>query len=279
LPFSPSEYAALPDGEKGNEAQFTPDGNTYVVSCGGSGTGTVQGHTFILRTTDDWETFALIQDIIKPGAPSNTPMNTMELSRDGDVLCLAAWLINEVYVFRTTDDWASYTTHLLPNPAYYPQGVASGDFMGNPISCNYDGYRIFVGTPQGSPDYGAGVVADAGSVELYQYNHVTETYDYLGPLTPPVVLAPGDQFGSCRANFGGNRLYVTSGGLVKQYVYGINEDEISLIYERDSIFTPAGSGAARFSEVDDTAVQGGIVDNGAVLAAGALGIVTYSEAP
>jgi hypothetical protein len=274
------EYTALPDGEKGNEAQFTPDGNTFVVSCGASSVGTVPSHTFILRTTDDWETFALIQDIVKPGTPTIYPMNTMDLSRDGNVLCVAVWRINEVYIFRTTDDWASYTAHLLPNPAYYPQGGLSGDQMGNPVACNYDGYRIFVGVPFGSPDYGAGVVAGAGSVELYQYNHVTDAYDYLGPLAPPVVLAPGDQFGSCRANFGGNRLYVTSGGLVKQYIYGINEDGISLIYERDSIFTPAAAGATRFSEVDDTAVQGrGAIDNGAVVNAGALALVNYSEAP
>lgn len=275
-----AEYTALPDGEKGNEARISRDGNTLIMACGGFNVGTVPSHTFILQTTDGWNTFELVQDIVKPGTPSNAPMSTMDLSRDNKVLCLSCWFINEVYVFRTDDNWASYSTYLLPNPPYYPQGTASGDFLGNPLAVNYDGYRLFIGAPFGSPDYGAGAVSEAGSVELYQYNNETDAYEYLGYLEPPHTLAPNSFFGNTRANFGGNRLSVGASGLLKQYLYGINDDEISLIADIDSIFYPEGRGVGRFYDTEDTMVAGGqFVDNGAVVDAGALGLVTFAEEP
>jgi len=275
-----AEYTAIPDGQKGNEARISPDGNTLIMACGGFSTGTEPSHAFVLQTTDDWNTFTLLHDIVKPGTPTNNPMNTMDVSRDFTTFCASCWVLNEVYVFRSFDNWQTFTTYTLTNPAYYPFGVASGDFLGNPLAVNYDGYRLFIGAPFGDADYGSGPVVSAGSVELYQFNHEIDDYEYLGPLTPPVTLAPNDAFGSVFASYGGNRISVFANGLLKRYLYGINENEITLIHSADSIFLPAASGSTRFFDNKDTAVIGGqLADNGAKTGAGAIGIVNYSEEP
>ena len=246
------EYTALDIGARGNEGRISKDNRTLIITCSNGGNTPTAADTYaiILRSEDDWDTFSVLHTIPQPGGTGKEPMGTMDVSTDFDFLTCANWRENKVYGFRTSDDWASFSTYTLPNPVDIPFGAAGTYGISLAVA---DSDLVYIGSPY-----------TENQVDVVEYNSTLDQYDYKKRITNG-----SGSFGEISINADGNLIYVAAPtASLSQNIYNVADDTLIQNPILDSM---EAVGSSRFA-VDDNGLVLGIQDqdNGAKADAGAV---------
>lgn len=270
-----SQFTSTPIGERALNGRFSDDGTYFIMT---NGTGTVAGQVHVLYSDDNWQTFEVKNVFSRSDASGSDSFGVIDIGRDGLSLVVGAPDEDLVYAYRTTDGWDTFTEFKLTNPSDISAG--SGSDFGSAVGISGDGFRIVVGSPLADIDYGAGVLANVGAVDIYLYNNALPGYGLNRRLPQPETLSAADNFGEFASfNHPGNRIGVLSKGKAKYYLYGIDEDTVLFIADEDDALV-ASATDMRWESDSDTLIASDKLADGIVPAdIGAYKTVTFAEEP
>ncbi len=185
------------------------DGDTVVIGAYGAGTG---GAVYVLRTSDGGATYAQVAKLTASDAAADDEFGA-SVAIDGDTIVVGAdndgntgvsyGGSGSVYVFRTSDDWATHTEIKLT-----ATDAAASDNFGYSVAIA--GNTIVVGA-YGDDDDGS----YSGSAYVFRTSDGGATYDQVVKLTASDA-ASGDYFGWSVAIDGGT---VVVGSYWKEAAY------------------------------------------------------------
>lgn len=262
-------------GEKANYLRLSDDGQYLFLTNRGS---SVPGVVNVLFSSDDWETFEVKQVFSRSDAAGADSFAFLDVSRDGQAIIVGAPAEDAFYIYRTDDDWDSFTEFKPTRPADIGTGINFAAY----VSISSDGFRALAGTPEASVDYGSGAQAQVGAVDVYLYDNETPAYDYEARVTPPEFAVNAGIGAFASFNHAGDRLGYKSGSALsyKYYLFGLNADEMTYIGEVDdaAFFTVAFNFRWVFDS-DILIVSNRDADGTLVNDIGAYKTVTFAEEP
>jgi hypothetical protein len=182
------------------------DGSTIVVGASGDDDGADRsGSVYVLRTTDGGATYVELAKLTASD-PEVAAYFGRSVAIDGDTIVVgspydddAGSQSGSVYVFRTSNGWATHTEIELT-----AADTAPGDLFG--FSVAIDGNTIVVGT------------SNADAVYVFRTTDGGATYDELAKLTASDA-AEGDWFGRHSVAIDGDTIVVSAGGGQAAYVF------------------------------------------------------------
>ena len=195
---------AAADDKFGNSVAI--DGDTVVIGAYGDDDGADNsGSVYVLRTTDGGATYVELAKLTASD-PEMAAYFGKSVAIDGDTIVVgspydddAGSQSGSVYVFRTSNGWATHTEIELT-----AADTASGDLFG--FSVAIDGNTIVVGT------------SNADAVYVFRTTDGGATYDELAKLTASDA-AEGDMFGLHSVAIDGDTIVVSAGGGQAAYVF------------------------------------------------------------
>jgi len=297
------EYTSRPQGERGHECRFSADGRFFLLSTGGyPGAATVPSTWHMLYSDDGWETVEIRQaGIERPDVvpAEDDSFQTLDFARDGSAFGIGCGEINRAYVYRTEDEWLTFTAHQMDTPS----GITAYDYrdetpsaekvlFAQSVAIGQDGFRAVFSAPMQNWDYvGGAPLANAANVQASQigtvwyYTWDQDAEEYEGPfqLLPPTDLTeytPPIRYGSSvRFNGPGNRLHAACSTIPLIWLFGIHGEEFKKVGE---ILTglPSGSAETSWLLTEDRFIIGAInSDNGDKANVGSFASVKYEETP
>ena len=173
------------------------DGSTIVVGASGDDDGADNsGSVYVLRTTDGGATYVELAKLTASD-PEMAAYFGKSVAIDGDTIVVgspydddAGSQSGSVYVFRTSNGWATHTEIELT-----AADTASGDLFGRSVAI--DGNTIVVGT------------SNADAVYVFRTTDGGATYDELAKLTASDA-AEGDWFGLHSVAIDGDTIVVSA---------------------------------------------------------------------
>ena len=229
------------------------DGSTIVVGASGDDDGADNsGSVYVLRTTDGGATYVELAKLTASD-PEMAAYFGKSVAIDGDTIVVgspydddAGSQSGSVYVFRTSNGWATHTEIELT-----AADTASGDLFGRSVAI--DGNTIVVGT------------SNADAVYVFRTTDGGATYDELAKLTASDA-AEGDRFGWSVAIDGGTIVvgtpYDDDAGLTSGSAYVFLTTDGGATYGQVAKLT-ASDGAASDYFGYSVAISGGTVVVGA----------------
>jgi hypothetical protein len=226
-------------------------GGTIVVGASGDDDGADNsGSVYVLRTTDGGATYVELAKLTASD-PEMAAYFGKSVAIDGDTIVVgspydddAGSQSGSVYVFRTSNGWATHTEIELT-----AADTASGDLFG--FSVAIDGNTIVVGT------------SNADAVYVFRTTDGGATYDELAKLTASDA-AEGDWFGRHSVAIDGDTIVVSAGGGQAAYVFrtsdgGVTYGQVAKLTADDAA---ADDGFGRSVAIDgDTVVIGSLYDD------------------
>ena len=226
------------------------DGSTIVVGASGDDDGADRsGSVYVLRTTDGGATYVELAKLTASD-PEVAAYFGKSVAIDGDTIVVgspydddAGSQSGSVYVFRTSNGWATHTEIELT-----AADTASGDLFGRSVAI--DGNTIVVGT------------SNADAVYVFRTTDGGATYDELAKLTASDA-AEGDWFGLHSVAIDGDTIVVSAGGGQAAYVFrttdgGVTYGQVAKLTADDAA---ADDEFGRSVAIDgDTVVIGSLYD-------------------
>ena len=240
---------AAADDKFGNSVAI--DGDTVVIGAYGDDDGADNsGSVYVLRTTDGGATYVELAKLTASD-PEMAAYFGKSVAIDGDTIVVgspydddAGSQSGSVYVFRTSNGWATHTEIELT-----AADTASGDLFGRSVAI--DGNTIVVGT------------SNADAVYVFRTTDGGATYDELAKLTASDA-AEGDWFGLHSVAIDGDTIVVSAGGGQAAYVFrttdgGVTYGQVAKLTADDAA---ADDEFGRSVAIDgDTVVIGSLYDD------------------